>query len=382
MSSIIYFKKGKGPFKNGLGHAEMYEHQKHGLLSILSDARGGDARAKSLLEAQHAAWRSMTRRKDIAPEDVQGVPILTNLSVKYANGAFIGREIYPTVPVPNVTGDFWEHPRRAMLQAPKTRGGVDSNANELQRPKKIRRHFNCEPDQQKGSLEMATALNETAPLNEMVEFREEVDEAYELKREVLYAKKTQDLSLYSTTNKRTLTPGIRWNDAGGDPIGDIRWLIRSTWRGKGSSMLIAWTSTEVWDVLSGLPSLLNLLNIQDRGLLSPAHFAEIFGLDGLLVSEARYDTANIGQPEVLSRIWGNYFGVARVSETPQLKNATFGYTFRWEAPTIPQGVFAQQWYDPKKGTFGSLHYKRSMFEDIRVVAADSAAIIKDPINPV
>ncbi len=158
-------------------------------------------------------------------------------------------------------------------------------------------------------------------------------------------------------------------------------------------MAIAAMNTEVWNVLSSHPDMLQLLSLGDRGLVSPEQFTSFFGIDGLLVSDARINTAAKGQTASYSRLWGNFFVLARVSTTPQLRNASFGYTLRWMPQSIPgmisgtpgfmagQGVFAQQWYEPRKGDFGSLYYKRSHREAVKIVAAKTGYLITTPINP-
>src|SRR5262249_34206605 len=139
------------------------------------------------------------------------------------------------------------------------------------------------------------------------------------------------------------------------------------WEGTGSSQVVAAMNIDIWNVLSRNADLLALLSLTDKGLVKPSDFAEYFQLDGVLISESRKDTANIGQTASYARIWGNFFVMMRVSETPQLKNATFGYTPRWMAQGMNNGVMQQQWYDPKVGPFGSFYYKRAEFEDVIVV---------------
>jgi hypothetical protein len=78
----------------------------------------------------------------------------------------------------------------------------------------------------------------------------------------------------------------------------------------------------------------------------------------------------------------------RVSTTPQLRNASFGYTFRWTGRGnvavpggFPGGVFSQMWYDQKEATIGAYYYKRAHYEDRIIVANDTGFLWETPIAP-
>jgi hypothetical protein len=379
MSTIVHYKNGKGPNRDGTSLAAKYIKQKEALNSIIEDAHAGDPRAKSMLKRDVDI---ALRKRDIGPADVQGVPILNNLSVAYAAEDLIGLELFPLVPVEKESGSYFVHERRDRLQKPKTKGrGARGDANEINR-RKTTALYACEPEQLLGNLPVQVAMNSDQPLTE------DVNHDLALNREREHAELAGDPDNYSTSNKMTLTSGTRWDDADARILANIKAGIAGMWRGKGNSRLVGWTSLEVWNVISLNVGLLSLLGLNDVGAVSPERFLDITGLDGLLVSDARTDTANIGQPAVYQRLWGNKFGIMRVSDTPMQRNASFGYTFRWTgkggqgAPPNgwAGGVFSQMWYDQKEGPFGSWFYKRSHSEDRVIVAADTGFLFDTPIN--
>jgi hypothetical protein len=224
-------------------------------------------------------------------------------------------------------------------------------------------------------------ISDDTPINAMFNLRETVDAKIALAREFTIRDILTDANNYATSNKKTLTAGLRWDDAGGDPVNDILTALQSIWMGQGSSRLVAWTSLEVWNVIRQSDKFLKLLSANNEGILSAEQFTNILGLDGLLVSEARENTANIAKTPVFSRLWGNFFGICRVSTTPQLKNASFGFTFRWTPKAIgPEGIETHLWFDPEEGAFGSFGYKVAMKEIQKVVAADTGYLFTTPIN--
>lgn len=396
---FVYYKKGRGPITDSTeGYAALYEGIKQGFVDTAQKARDGDPQALKDLDRSRSVittWMKgaqglVTREPDYA--GVQGVPILNNLSVKYANGELIGTELMPISPVDQISGQYFVYDKSDRLRAKKTRGrGRSGQANEVD-SNRTKTPYATEPAELERYLQLATILNADGSLMEMLDLIEDVNYDMSFDREILIKDTMTTPGNYPTDNKTTLLAGARWDDANGKPGRDIRNALAKMWRGSASTRVVAATSVEVWDVLSTHPDMLDLLALSDRGFVSPAQFVDFFGLDGILVSEARVDTSKLGQASVYSRLWGNNFVLARVSTTPQLRNASFGYTLRWVPQPKPgmisgipgfmagEGVFAMQWYDQRKGTFGSYHYKRSHFEQVKVVAADTGYLFTTPIN--
>lgn len=399
MGSFVYYRKGRGPIPSSTeGHAAQYNAFKRSLLATLAAASDGDPTAKKDLEHTFRAAAALQRAgagltvREPLPADVQGVSILNNLSIKYANGSYIGLELFPMAPVPDVSGTFKKYDERPGHTEHETDGnGESGQANETDMAL-TEDTYATKPSELTEFLGLPTLLNSEPGLITAMDLVENVNDGLAFKREIKIAAMATDATLYPTGNKTTLTAGVRWDDPNGKPIRDIQTALAAMWSGRGDTRVVAAMNTEVWNVLSSHPDMLQLLSLGDRGLVSPEQFANFFGLDGILVSDARKNTAAKGQTASYSRVWGNFFVVMRVSATPMLRNASFGYTFRWVPSAVPgmiagtqgfmagQGVFSMQWYDPKKGAFGSLFYKRSHFEDIKIVASKTGYLITTPIN--
>jgi len=399
MASFVHYKKGRGPVKGSTeGFAAHYNALKTGFLETLDKAAGGDPAAKKSLEPTYEAAEMLIRTgkglvvREPSASDVQGVPILNNLSVKYAAGQFIGLELMPLSRVDQQSGEYFVHDERQALTEHETDGTGDAGqANETDMAVS-KAPYATKPSDETQFLGLSTLLNSQEGVITALDLVENVNEVMAMKREIKIRNALTTAANYPTGNKTTLLAGARWDDANGKPVRDIQNGMAAMWSGRGASRVVAAMNTEVWNVLSSHPDMLQMLSISDRGLVSPEQFVNFFGLDGILVSDARIQTAAKGQTASYSRLWGNFFVLARVSTTPQMRNAAFGYTLRWMPSQVPgmvagvpgfmagQGVFAMQWYDPKKGAFGSLYYKRSHFEDIKIVAPKTGYLITTPIN--
>lgn len=400
MGSLVYYKKGRGPIPGSTeGYAAQYNAFKAAFLEKLDAASGGDEAAKKSLAHTYRAAEAIVRTpsglvvREPGVSDVQGVPILNNLSLKYAAGQYVGLELMPMSPVDQVSGEYAVYDERQALTEHETDGsGSSGHANETDMAITMTAYA-TKSSSETQRLGLSTILNSQGGIITAMDLVENVNDVLAFKREIKIRDAATTASNYPTGNKTTLLAGARWDDANGKPVRDIQTGLAAMWSGRGSTRVVAVMNSEIWNVLSSHPDMLQLLSLGDRGLVSPEQFASFFGLDGILVSDARINTAAKGQTASYSRLWGNFFVLARVSATPQLRNASFGFTLRWVPQTVPgviggmpgfmagNGVFAQQWYDQRIGDFGSLFYKRSHFEQVKIVASKTGYLITTPINP-
>ena len=116
-------------------------------------------------------------------------------------------------------------------------------------------------------------------------------------------------------------------------------------------------------------------NGSSPGLATPDMIARFFDIERLYVGKARQDNSgNEATPPTYNRIWGDNFGVCRVSRRASIRNAVFGYTFRHGSiQTVVD-------YDPLKGHGGGYTAQVSASETHDVVAAPTGFLITTPIN--
>lgn len=316
---------------------------------------------------------------------VQPIPLMTNFSVKYANPEFIGLNILPVCPSEQESGEYTVYRRHADFDVTRNGAGRGTRVQsmEVSNYAYARSPFITEGDSTLSYIGKDFVLSTGTPVNGMFDLRERVDYNMAFKRELRIRDVLTNTANYSTANRRTLTAGTRWDDPGADPGADILAARAALWTGTGSTMLIGWTSIDVWNVLRQSANLLKLLPLSHQGYITPQIFCEIFGLDGLMVSESRIGSQNVAKQfanPTFTRVWGKYFGLTRVSRIPQQRNAAFGYTMRWMPSTLPSGMENSLWFDPKEGHFGSYGYKSALKETHIVSAQDTGYLFASCVN--
>lgn len=164
-----------------------------------------------------------------------------------------------------------------------------------------------------------------------------------------------------------------WTDTtSGTPLKDIKAGIRAMAPSQfGDMKKVFWCSIDVWDILSIHP------DFQSGGSMDPvvprAKFAEMVGVDEIVVSEAQQLTSNRGQTaDTYSRLYGTTSaGVILVPRgEPRGVTGLATATFRFMGDdTGVDGVAVRRWYDPSKGLGGS--------EVVQVEHADAEVFVQN-----
>ena len=410
MASTVYFRKGKGPYGTGESLAARYENLQRKMLELAKDPTNAASKRENaqlvtamkqaverhsgFVRDNASALNNAFQQRDVGPEVAQGVPILSNLSVAYSSGSMIGREILPIAPVDLPTGEYVKYERRDRMQVVRGEGrGARGRANEIPRnetsvPYQTVAHEHLGKERLDAVIAGRIAQR-AAPIDRLTRMVDDVSYHHQLEQEVKSIATVTNASNYGTSHKLTLTSGTYWDSADAEIGKNIDDAKAKLWNGQGKTELVAWCSLPIWQVVRRNTALVGLLSAADRGFLTADQFCEIFELDGLLVSDLRLDSANIAEDESAEFAWGNYFGLARVSRTPQQLNAALGYTMRWNANDTPQaglmgnnqGVFTRMWFDPEEGPFGSFMYKMADYWGINLVAADTGFLFSSPLTP-
>lgn len=310
--------------------------------------------------------------KAVTPAAVHVDTLLATMSVMYANDEFIGERLMPGVPVSKRSDKYAVYPKRERLAFPDDEIGHRSSSNELDQSRTTD-NYSLKDYGFKNFLDMETVQNEDAPLNEMVDVVEAVNEGIAFKRE------KRILAIITTSGNyggNTATATTNWNDtnapAGGTVIADILAAVSALWTGHTPTRKVGFCSLTVWNTgIANNGTLRELFKYTANGLATTTQIAQFFGLDDILVSRAREDTANIGQTASYGRmISGDIFGVLAVAKSPSLRSLHFGSTFR-----MADDPFTTEWPDPNIGKRGGLWARVAVSEDHKVVAGDAGYLI-------
>lgn len=336
---------------------------------------------RSLPVEKHARAREEFFRgcteKSLGVADVYSNKTLSSMSIQYANDAYIGDRLMPVINAgQQPTGNYFIYDKRSRLAYPDDTLSDRGDANEIDDARSTA-SFSCKDYGFSNSIAKKVVDAADAPLDEMMDLTEALNEGLAFKRE-----KRQATILTTSTNFGSNTAAIgaavRWDSAsGGNPIKDLQTAKAALWTGRGPSSVLGYCSRGVWDVLARHPMILDLFkfNGSSPGLATPDMLASWFGLAGLLVGDAREDTANSGAAASYGRIWTDVFGMVRVAQRPSIRNAAFGYTFRLNG--APK---AYQWFDGRKGYDGRWFSKVTVCDDYKVVASDTGYLITTPIG--
>ncbi len=350
--------------------AESYAKHMRSLQAILTSNEPGH------VELVKQANAGLARTKLLGPGQVHVDATLSTVSVQYKNGEYIGELLMPVAPVPKLSDKYFVYDKRSRLAYPDDAIATRGDANEIN-DSRSQDNYSCQDYGYKNFLDAGVLDNQDAPLNEMVDLIEAINDGIAFRREKRIAAKVTTTTNYPSGNTVTLAGASQWDSAtGGNPVKDLQDARAALWHGRGPGMLRAWSSLEVYNVLARHPQILDMFKYGGTapGLATPQMIASFFGFDDYVIGEAREDTANEGQTAAYGRIWGKYFGITRVAVRPSIRNAAFGYTMRFGQ------VQTDQWFDVSKGRKGGYYARVSVSEDHKVVAADTSYLIAAPIS--
>lgn len=298
---------------------------------------------------------------------------LTNLSVQYANEDFIGEQLMPVVGVPHKSDDYYVYSKRDRLEGPDDRVGTRARPNEVTE-NRTTATYSCKDYALMNHLDNDTLRDQDAPLDEMVDLIEAINDIMALKRELRIASIMTTAANYDG-NTAALAGADQFDNASNVTIIEkLQSAVASLWTGAGPSDVVGFCSLDVWNAIARNAKILALFSSVKDGLAAPDQVARYFGMSRILVGAARKDTANEGQTASYQRVWGKVFGVARVARSQTIRNASFGYTFRLKGD--PTTDF---WYDPAVGKSGGWYSRVGVSEDHKIVAADTGFLYTSAI---
>lgn len=316
------------------------------------------------VELVQRAGQDILNLKMLGPTSVHVDSALSNVSIQYKNEDYIGLDLMPLVTVQKPSDKYFIYSKRDRLAMPDASVGTRSRPNEVSETRSTA-NYSCGDYALVDFIDEKTLRSSDAPLNEMVDLIASVNDAIELNTESKIATKLTTAANFPTGNKVTLSGGSRWDTSSSDPVADIQTGIDALYMGPGPTKVIGYTNIDAFRVLSRHPKILDGMKYVTGGVAANRQqLAAFLGLDDLLVGKARQDTANIGQTASYSRLWTKSFGIVRVAQSPGIRTASFGYTFRFG----PKQTF--QWFDQMPGVSGGYWGKVGVSEDYNIVASD------------
>ena len=257
--------------------------------------------------------------------DVHVDAALSNVSIAYKNASYIYDKVFPYVTVPKQSDKYFTFDKADMftdqadIRAPgdtAKRGGYrlssssffcDDWAFSKQLPDEVRDNADDGLD-----IEQADA--------------EYVTEKLLLRLERQFVSQWFVTSVWGTTS----TPGTVWTTyATSTPLEDIQVGVETVMKNTGLAPNKFVMGQEVWTDLKNHPDVVDRLPSTQLANVQLAAFAQLIGVEEVLVGTSVYNSAGENETAVMGYNWGNDALLLHVPSSPGRMTPSAGYTFRW-----------------------------------------------------
>lgn len=295
---------------------------------------------------------------------------LTNISVAYTPGAYIGESVFPRVPVNRQSDKFYTYNKGDWLRddaGVRAPGGESPIVSGYGLTTSI---YTCLERALSGRVPQESIDNADNPLNPLADMTRFVTEKIYLKKEKVVA----DLAFGNSIWSASATPSVLWSNDTSDPLGDVEAAACAVRLTIGQPMLQGVMGYEVWSKLKNHPDIVDRIKYSS-GPMSPAvvrlqALAELFDLSSILVGTAIENTGNEGGTDSISPVWGKHFLVYYRPSGPSLLTPAAGYVFTYLARSV------SRFTEERRRAF--LVEVRESF-DVQQVASDAAKLLKSVV---
>jgi len=289
--------------------------------------------------------------------DYQIDAVLTNMSKAYTNGTLIGTMFMPRLAVPGRVGFYFTFDRSKFRIEDSRRTGV-SRANRVNHGLVKTAFGPLMEHSLEEAVEYEVRDTYPTPHDARVDATETVSENLDLGLEQEIAALLTNASATNISQVVTLSGTDQWSDyANSDPFSDIQLGIDTI---KGSAMVTPnkfGLGYQAWAKLRHHPDLLGRLSVASIRVLTKQLLADLIGVEEVVIGDALYNSADEGQADVMTYVWGKHALLAYVIATPKIKGLSLGYTLqvtdaryvdRWDEPWVKsEFVRANDYYEPK-----------------------------------
>tara|TARA_Y100000310_G_scaffold322097_2_gene380678 strand:- start:664 stop:1650 length:987 start_codon:yes stop_codon:yes gene_type:complete len=271
--------------------------------------------------------------------DVHVDKVLTNMALGYTNAMFVADALFPRLKVAKDSDKYFvfgtvgersvfghaNSPAEAFVWEDGTDWNVISDGRTTQ-------SYTCV---QRAAADVVTNTelrNQDAPLNAFRDHTAFIVERLRLELEKLAATKATTQGNYKSTNRTQLSGSSQWSDQSGtsNPYGDIitgQKAIRQSIGRPGNTFLC---SAVTWEDLIQHPDITERIKYTSENIPNEQRIAAMFGAVGIervVVAGAIKNTADQGQTESISDVWGKHAVLAYVPSSPGIGTPSYGYRF-------------------------------------------------------
>lgn len=301
----------------------------------------------------------------------QGVdPVLTSTAIAYSNDEYLAEKIFPSFPVKKQSAKHFIYDR-GKFRVNDNKRGQGANSNEVTLNLTTGLPYFAEDHALRQFVADEDVENAETPTTPFVDATENVMEMHMVARERELA--VLITSTGTMTQNVTLSGTDQWNDyTNSDPIGDVRVARQAIHNAihKNPNTLIL--GKQAYDVLADHPAVVERVKYSQLGVLTPELLARLFDVERVLVAGAGYNTADEGQADTMSYIWGKNAILAYIAPSVRPKLMTLGLTYTWKQVKVERLRGTDE--EDRKGTYvrvGDHYYSQNL------VSALAGYLIKD-----
>ena len=299
---------------------------------------------------------------------------LTNLAVNFRPTRFnlVADNIMPRIPVDNQADDYYVYNKDDAFSLPDSRRGPKAEASEATFGQSIDT-FSCKDYAYKDLVLDKTLANADVPLNPKGHTTQFLTDLLLLDRERRIASICTDVT--KITKNTTMVGGDQWSDyVNSHPITAVE-TARANLFFDPNTMIVP---RLVHIKLRNHPDLLERYKYTNaNGVLTEQMLADLFEVENYIVANAKYNSANPGQPAVMTDVWGKDVVLAYVDPAPNLEIPSFGYTMEWKMAAVGgiNGMRVREYRKEEIGGGGTI-VEVDCSHDDKIVSTDLAYLFK------
>jgi len=315
-----------------------------------------------------------------AVADVQFDGRLSNVAIQYQNPEYIADLVLPPTPVGTKEGKFKKYDKNQRFTVPPAYVGPKSDPNEVEWDVS-EGTYACKDYGLQEFLDQESIDNAEAPIQPQSDTTEFVTNLVLMAKEQRVAAAVFNANNYGADNQVDIEGG--WATLSDDALTDIEAGIDACF----SPPNIMAMGIATWrklarneKILAAVKGTLAPQVLRKGGVGAPAvnqqELAEYLGLDGVLVSRARVNSAKKGQTASFARIWdGTNAGkggaaLLRVKAGVALRDVVWGAQFTWKQRQVLTNPTT-------RGAFGGQMIRVVESNVIKVIATDVGYLFKD-----
>lgn len=160
-----------------------------------------------------------------------------------------------------------------------------------------------------------------------------------------------------------------WTGAGADPLADLNTAIDNVQDSTGIRPNRIVMGLDAWRAFRRNSTVRNIIFGSNNGGGYPniGQATSLLEVDQIMVGGAFQNTGDEGLAEALANVWGDSVLVYYAPPAPTVDNPSFGYSFRWSRPSIPDLQVERHPYDSKTK---AEEVEAGYYQDEKITGAD------------